>query len=482
MSGKGHTSDTEAVDDGVEPGSVRARGPTPHRAVRSSRRRQKQIDPQEEYFNEIVERFNALDKGPEGMKDLETKLESSYCFDDARIIKQSERGKEREEDEEEKREEKDRHMEDVITRVPLKTKKESETLLHKIVSEHILASKKKSGCWYKAPPRLVEVLVVRYPELLTAHDEPHKRTPLHLAIEDGQDDLVNAMINTCNNHPLALIQVDYEGNNCLHAAIESNLKDKTIMRLIQHANEEILSASNSFGYTPLHLAVEYKTLLEEGQQEVVAALVEKGDCALDQWVVSESHPHGISVLGYYEMTRKDYEEEQRKERRRKDKEKQLRAKKEGKPELGKPHLDEQTIPQLKGSSGASIIAERKPERPPEQQENPKGGMQKPIGGDSRGPEKSLARRNTLGGVGTAKTKPQAQPLEGKHIEETHRKEAKEQHLETEAEKTAVKIMEDIRLRYLRTRYPHQAATFLYGRNEKGMWTTIYREFRCYADI
>ena len=85
----------------------------------------------------------------------------------------------------------------------------------------------------------------------------------------------------------------------MHAAIESDLSPDNIKELVKRADEKYLCALDNDGYTPLHMAVDYKRC-QRGQLELVAALVKKENSALD---IKTSPPGKLFVYMYHEYTR-----------------------------------------------------------------------------------------------------------------------------------------------------------------------------------
>ena len=342
--------------------------------------------------------------------------------------------------------------------MPAKTEKGGETLLYKIVIQHALTSQ---GAWFEAQPLLVETLVTKYPELLVAHDNSGK-TPLHLAIEECEDELVHAMLYRYENRSEALRQLDSKGNNCLHAAVQVQLHQHTVLALVTFADEDILGASNNDGLTPLHLAVEHKKLLQEHRQLLIETLIEKEDCALDQWKESGHHPHGISVYRYYEETRKSFYNQKKIDMQKEQKRKEQNENKEDHHGLLNPQLDKHNSQRQYGPIDDAETQQGKPKDPPDTVETRKGGTQKPTSTESREFGKPLPSREDLGGLGTGKARgpiPCAADFPSEENDEENKS--------AEAKVRAKKIIQGVKLRYLRTRDPYQAATFLYGRNLDG---------------
>jgi hypothetical protein len=66
------------------------------------------------------------------------------------------------------------------------------------------------------------------------------------------------------------------------------------------ATEDTLCARDNRGCTPLHLAVEYERCTTDSQFDIVKALIENGDSALEKFTTVPNH---YSAYQYHEYTR-----------------------------------------------------------------------------------------------------------------------------------------------------------------------------------
>jgi ankyrin repeat protein len=145
---------------------------------------------------------------------------------------------------------------------------------------------------------LVKLLVELHPELLGEIDS-NERTPLYLAIEKKRSKLVRSMCDTHPNIDAVLNIPCIHSENCLHVAIRKNISPKLAIFLIKHASEATLRAKDYRGITPLHLAVAYERCTD-GQLEIVKALIERSDKAMDE---RTNAPDSFSPYRYHEYTR-----------------------------------------------------------------------------------------------------------------------------------------------------------------------------------
>lgn len=146
----------------------------------------------------------------------------------------------------------------------------------------------------------VSCLLHNFEDLMleTGHKQ---RTPLFVAIERGLENMVNWMLEY-RDIAKVLEMTDSSGENCVHAALTSNLPRDIIIRLINKSTKKALKAKDERDRTPFYLAVEYKRC-RQGQLEVSEALIKKGTDALD---VHAKHPTRMSVYQYHNHTRRDY--------------------------------------------------------------------------------------------------------------------------------------------------------------------------------
>ncbi|KAI0101767.1 hypothetical protein GGR51DRAFT_529279 [Nemania sp. FL0031] len=187
--------------------------------------------------------------------------------------------------------------------------REKKNLLHFIADSHGMPSFGKISAFIKA-------LVQMDANLLARRDEDGK-TPLFCAVSRRKHKLVKIM---CEAHsdPNSVLRMskgpaNSKSSNCLHEAIlkkKNSRDDDLIKSLIELTDDDTLLAVNDRGLTPLHLAVEYERC-DEGQVEVVEALVNKCDRALDK-MYEHSEKGPLSPYLYLEYT---YDEAIKKGRR-----------------------------------------------------------------------------------------------------------------------------------------------------------------------
>ena len=131
--------------------------------------------------------------------------------------------------------------------------------------------------------RLVRYLVDTMPTLMFEHNE-YYWWPLHVAIQAKRADFISAVLESefhANDMTKVLARrVGEQKLNCIHMAIQEGLATELVITLIARSNQETLSQKDGAGLTPLHHAVDYRNC-KKGQLEVVQALLERGDAALD---------------------------------------------------------------------------------------------------------------------------------------------------------------------------------------------------------
>ncbi|KAF4455939.1 hypothetical protein F53441_1806 [Fusarium austroafricanum] len=139
--------------------------------------------------------------------------------------------------------------------------------------------------------------------LLGAMDDAGK-TPLHIAISKNNTDFIDVVFKVIKDlDPLLAMRYEYN-RNCIHAAICQNLNAEHTIKLIEKASEETLSATDQGGLTPIHMAVDYKDA-SESRLRVVQALLQHGNSALD---VLTKEPQDLSVYQYHQFTKKSWHE------------------------------------------------------------------------------------------------------------------------------------------------------------------------------
>lgn len=149
---------------------------------------------------------------------------------------------------------------------------------------------------------LVKFLVERMPILLRDKDS-FDRTPLHQAVMSKRYKLIRCMCGGYDEIDSVLRLEAYHKTNIIHQAIRTKVSPKIAVYLIKKASAATLCAEDEQGYTPLHLAVEYDRC-SLTQLDVVRALIEKADTALDVGVLDKD-PTRLSVYRHHEKTRKD---------------------------------------------------------------------------------------------------------------------------------------------------------------------------------
>ncbi|CAN9474906.1 unnamed protein product [Alternaria alternata] len=154
---------------------------------------------------------------------------------------------------------------------------------------------------------LVEHVIKHHCHLMKETDSAGT-TPLQAAIIGGITKLVEYMCDAYNakgDIDVVLALVDSENNNCLHKAMLSKHKyaRRIALKLIKRVrNTKTLEAQNNEFKTPLHIAVEWERCTES-QMDVVRALVNACDAALNVNVGADIEPCRLSVYRYHEKTR-----------------------------------------------------------------------------------------------------------------------------------------------------------------------------------
>ncbi|KAI9797324.1 MAG: hypothetical protein M1833_005503, partial [Piccolia ochrophora] len=346
------------------------------------------------------------------------------------------------------------------------------TLLHLIVEDA------KDKVFGKYEP-LVRLLISRHPGLAVVKDG-NEKTALYIAISRKRDKLAHFI---CDNHPNVdqILNVPcYHSQNCLHLAVHRNIKLAGF--LIERASEETLCAKDDQGRTPLHLAVDY-TRCTVKQLEVVKALIQRGDKALDE---RTNAPHCLSAYRYHEHTHKDTERDEKS--KEKDKSKWMEVKDEGgvhrKPEAAhKEDAGMKLIPPPQAGDARNVkppsMVTRPPGNAPFDLETRKidpprrtNSILKPPGQPS-GPSSSSGALKSSGGI---KAMSNVESLVGNGklgtIKKTRKKREK---VESEVTKeSADDVMSYLKLHCLRTRSHDAASDFLYGPNpENQIYFDLY---------
>ncbi|KAI2464187.1 hypothetical protein F4781DRAFT_425759 [Annulohypoxylon bovei var. microspora] len=181
---------------------------------------------------------------------------------------------------------------------------------------HLIAEAEKD----ELPPTrkmklLIEELVHLSDNLLAMQDENGK-TPLFCAVTNRNHKLVTIM---CEAHhdvnsilKIPKTPTARQSTNCIHQAImkKSSSRDDDLLKfLIEKADEDTLLAVDENGFTPLHLAVEYKRC-DDAQRGIVQALVERCDKVLS---TTYRHPErgSLSPYLYHEFTHEEAKQRER---------------------------------------------------------------------------------------------------------------------------------------------------------------------------
>ncbi|EHA49216.1 hypothetical protein MGG_14704 [Pyricularia oryzae 70-15] len=159
---------------------------------------------------------------------------------------------------------------------------------------------------------LMALAINRLPHLMGLLDD-RKLSPLSLAISVGNIKFSWAACVRMNSAKKEVIgealkseceELDIDaGVTCLHRAISSGLMPRLIQELIKFVPYSMLSAVDSRGRTPLHLAVEYSKGSPD-QVHIVQLLLERGPAALK---FRTTRALGTcSVYQYHERARKEH--------------------------------------------------------------------------------------------------------------------------------------------------------------------------------
>ncbi|KAK8097493.1 hypothetical protein PG984_016632 [Apiospora sp. TS-2023a] len=135
-------------------------------------------------------------------------------------------------------------------------------ILHRLIYE--LASRKVIK--HKHLDSVLTLIVQHHPKLLEMHESAdRKETPLYSAILGSRSSMVLALMegfkSSSYDHDMMrnvlAIQTKEGKNTCLHIAFEKQLEEDAIQAMLEFADDTVLAAQNSEGFTPLHLAVHF---------------------------------------------------------------------------------------------------------------------------------------------------------------------------------------------------------------------------------
>ncbi|KAI0968531.1 hypothetical protein F4678DRAFT_192806 [Xylaria arbuscula] len=148
-------------------------------------------------------------------------------------------------------------------------------------------------------PFLIRFMLDNHKDRMDDKDNAQRR-PLTLAIESNQEDFIRTVLDS-EYDDRALERIlglkSSDAGNGIHKAIRNISSPKLIIDLINKVSNDVLKDTDGEGCTPLHRAVEY-TRCTEAQVDVVKALLERGDLALD-----ERNKAGLSVYQHHFSTR-----------------------------------------------------------------------------------------------------------------------------------------------------------------------------------
>lgn len=310
--------------------------------------------------------------------------------------------------------------------------------------------------------------LVRLPEDLLQQRDDNEKTPLFCAVTNRHHKLVKVM---CQAHReikriLKIPKSITNSTNCIHQAIikkASSNDDDLVKFLIDKADSDTLCAYDENGLTPLHLAVEYSRC-DEAQVQVVQALVEKCDAALDR-TYKHRDKGPLSPYLYLQLT---HEEARQKGR----------AAVDVKREVDK--VDAEAAAKGKGYPSRDIFKERERNQPKETAKEASTTLDKPpnqplmmpprraetftgqhsmppFPNRSKGPPLRIPPANDQGKGGIATPTEQGRDSDKKSMS----KKSKGSRLKaTDASADAVK--QYLKLYYLRQKHHDAAVQFLYG--------------------
>ncbi|KAI0146018.1 hypothetical protein F4776DRAFT_609046 [Hypoxylon sp. NC0597] len=331
---------------------------------------------------------------------------------------------------------------------------------------HLIAEAEKDELPSARKMKYLITELVRLPENLLEKRDENGKTPLFCAVTSRNHRLVKIMcdahhdVNSILRIPKSL--TTSQSANCIHQAImkKSSSKDDDLLKfLIERANADTLLAVDENGFTPLHLAVEYKRC-DEAQLEIVKALVERCDKALD---MTYKHPEkgSLSPYLYHQLT---YEEAKQKEK----------ESTESKRRTEKPDIE--AVPKSERPDAKSNIKDRKgdplkdksreppapqdalpiqpPRRAPTHMEAPTGKFSSKLSSPDQGRGALVAFTAIPNGYGKGETLTPVEKKSSSRKTKTSRLKA------TEASASAIKQF--LKLEYLRKRNHDEAVEFLYG--------------------
>lgn len=133
-------------------------------------------------------------------------------------------------------------------------------------------------------------------------------TPFYTAVRMNNPIVFTTILEKHPN-PDDLLKVTCDhGRNSIHAAIITNsIKEEHVLKLINKASEGTLCMQDHDGLTPLHLAVQYSRC-SESQVRIVRELISRGDKALDKF---SKNPPNLSVYEYHKYTREEAQQQLR---------------------------------------------------------------------------------------------------------------------------------------------------------------------------
>ncbi|KAF5967559.1 intracellular serine protease [Fusarium bulbicola] len=168
---------------------------------------------------------------------------------------------------------------------------------------------------------LARALVKQAPDLVAVSNKD-KKTPILMAIRFCQDRLLEYMISSCVEHedqPNALVclnaalSLPHDGTEtALHAAFGEKLNWKSLKLLMEHATNETISIGDNLQKTPMHHAVQFKRCNQQ-RVELIELLIQKDSLERVNKTKSAKtfldmcDKDGVSVFQEHENTRKSWE-------------------------------------------------------------------------------------------------------------------------------------------------------------------------------
>jgi hypothetical protein len=158
---------------------------------------------------------------------------------------------------------------------------------------HFMAGKRSVSVW------LLRYMLEHHKARMDGIDNAGRR-PLTLAIEEKKELFIETVLESSYDakdlQRILRMSASSMGNG-IHAAINAGLSPRLTVALINKVSDDVLCQKDGAGCTPLHRAVEYERC-REGQIEVVRALLDCGDLALD-----EKTNENLSVYQHHFSTR-----------------------------------------------------------------------------------------------------------------------------------------------------------------------------------